>query len=107
MGLKSLQIRLCNVLTQSLGKSKISVYILKSAFENFFPTRDTSQMIISSKHYFVRKNELFENMITCQKTFLGRDNASQVQMLLRPLISLRLRDCDTACYSCVTCVMHI
>src|SRR5260221_13695863 len=24
----------------------------KSAFENFFPMRDTSQMIISSKHYF-------------------------------------------------------
>ena len=58
------------------------------------------------------------NMILCEKTrcsgtetaawkrFLGRDNASQREILLRPSFSSRLRDCDSACYSCVTCVMH-
>ena len=40
------------------------------------------------------------------KCFLGRDNASQREILLRPSISSRLRDCDSACYSRVTCVMH-
>ena len=58
------------------------------------------------------------NMILCKKMccsgtdiagwkrFLVCDNASQTQILLRPSIYLRLRDCDSVCYLHVTRVMH-
>ena len=84
-----------------LDPNNISCALSRSRTAHFFIPNN-----VWTKYYLEWKNELFGNVITRVKCYLGPKNASQLQILLGPSISSRLYLVVTSHVTRVTHVMH-